>query len=118
MKNLLKLEEFAMFGLGILAFNQLHYPWWWFLVLLLTPDIGMLGYLINSKVGAFTYNLCHHKGLAIIIYIIGVAYNNDLIQLIGIMVFSHASLDRIFGYGLKYNSSFQNTHLGKVGKHN
>lgn len=118
MKELLKLEELAMFGLGVLAFNQLHYAWWWFLVLLLTPDIGMLGYLFNSKIGAFAYNLCHHKGLAIIIYIIGVAYSNDLIQLIGIIVFSHASLDRIFGYGLKYTSSFQDTHLGKVGKYN
>lgn len=115
MKNLLKLEELAMFGLGILAFNQLHYAWWWFIVLLLTPDIGMLGYLVNSKFGAVTYNLFHHKGLAAVIYIIGIVCNDTVLQLIGIIVFSHACMDRIFGYGLKYKSSFKDTHLGKIG---
>ncbi|CAH8284946.1 uncharacterized protein DUF4260 [Mariniflexile fucanivorans] len=115
MKTTLKLEELLMFVLGILAFNQLNFAWWWFLVLILTPDIGMLGYLVNSKVGAFFYNIFHHKALAIIIYLIGMFYENEKIQLIGIILFSHASFDRIFGYGLKYNSSFQDTHLGKIG---
>ncbi|WP_445955582.1 DUF4260 domain-containing protein [Yeosuana sp.] len=115
MKTTLKLEELLMFILGILAFNQLNFSWWWFLVLILTPDIGMLGYLINSKVGAFTYNVFHHKGLAISIYFLGIYFQNQMIQLVGIILFSHSSLDRLLGYGLKYSSSFQDTHLGKIG---
>lgn len=114
MKTTLKLEELAMFGLGIFAFNQLDFAWWWFLILILAPDIGMIGYLINSKVGALTYNVFHHKGLAILIYLAGVYLNNEVVQLAGIILFSHASLDRIFGYGLKYSTSFNDSHLGPL----
>lgn len=116
MKTTLKLEELAMFGLGVLAFNQLDYAWWWFLILILVPDLGMLGYLINSKTGALTYNFFHHKGLAIFIYFVGIYFSNHILQLTGIILFSHASFDRIFGYGLKYSASFHHTHLGIIGK--
>ena len=94
-----------MFGLGILAFNQLDFAWWWFLVLILTPDIGMLRYLVNSKIGALIYNIFHHKGLAILVYIAGIYFANNIMELTGIILFSHASFDRVFGYGLKYDTS-------------
>ena len=101
-----------MFGLGILAFNQLGFAWWWFLTLILTPDIGMFGYLINSKIGALTYNICHHKGLAILIYFLGIYLAYDILQLLGIILFSHAALDRVSGYGPEYDTSFNDKHLG------
>ena len=116
MKTTLKLEELVMFFLGIFAFNQLDSAWWWFLILILTPDIGMLGYLINTKIGAIVYNVFHYKGLAILIYLIGIYYLNDIVKLIGVILFSHASFDRIFGYGLKYFDNFKHTHLEEIGK--
>lgn len=116
MKTTLKLEELGMFVLGIYLFSELHFSWWWFLVLILTPDVSMLGYIVNSKIGGFTYNLFHHKGIAILVYLLGIYFNNQLTQLFGLILFSHASFDRIFGYGLKYSSSFHDTHLGKIGK--
>jgi len=115
MKTTLKLEELGMFILGIFLFTQLSYAWWWFLVLILLPDIGMLGYLISTKVGAIAYNICHHKGFAIVIYLMGIYFDIELLKLIGIILFSHASLDRIFGYGLKFKDDFKNTHLGEIG---
>jgi|SRR5690554_1455930 len=114
MKTALKIEELMMFVLGILAFNQLDFAWWWFLLLILTPDIGMLGYVLNTKIGAFTYNMFHHKGIAIAFYLLGIYFENEVLQLIGIILFSHASLDRIFGYGLKFTDSFKHTHLGNM----
>ncbi|HET8810922.1 MAG TPA: DUF4260 domain-containing protein [Flavobacteriaceae bacterium] len=114
MKTVLKLEEFAMFLLGIYAFSLLDFAWWWFLVLLLAPDIGTLGYLFGNKTGAFCYNLFHHKGIAILVYFFGIFIQNEILQLIGVILFSHASLDRIFGYGLKYEKGFKFTHLGNL----
>jgi len=32
------------------------------------------------------------------------------------IMLGHASLDRILGYGLKHLDSFNNTHLGIIGK--
>lgn len=116
MKTTLKLEELAMFGLGIYLFTLLDYQWWWFLVLLLAPDIGMIGYLFGNKIGALAYNIFHHKGIAILLYGLGIFFGEQVIQLIGIILFSHASFDRVMGYGLKYNKGFKYTHLGEIGK--
>lgn len=115
MKISLKLEEVLMFMLGIYLFSLLDYQWWWFLVLLLAPDIGMVGYGLGNKVGALMYNIFHHKGLAIIMYLLGIFLSLPLLQLTGIILFSHASMDRIFGYGLKYDKGFKYTHLGEIG---
>lgn len=112
MKNILRIEEVAMFALAIYSAYQLPYAAWVFWALLLVPDIGMLGYLVNIKTGAFTYNLLHHKGIAIVIFILGIFIENTGLQLTGIIMFGHASMDRIFGYGLKYADSFKHTHLG------
>jgi hypothetical protein len=118
MKTILKLEELAMFVLGIFMFGLLGYSWWLFPVLILTPDIGMLGYLVNYKIGATVYNIFHHKGIAILLYFLGMYLSVPIVQLIGVIVFSHASMDRIFGYGLKYERGFKYTHLGEIGKKN
>ncbi|VXD12904.1 DUF4260 domain-containing protein [Marinoscillum sp. 108] len=112
MKNLLKLEEVAMFGLSIYLFTLTSFSWWWYPALLLLPDIGMIGYAINTRVGALTYNFLHHKGIAVIILLAGWQFGNDVLSLSGIILFGHASMDRVFGYGLKYPDHFQHTSLG------
>lgn len=107
-----------MLALGLFLFGQLDYAWWWFPLLILTPDIGMLGYLFGDRPGAVAYNLFHHKGLALLIYLGGSYFSIPLCQLVGTILFAHASLDRVFGYGLKYDKGFRYTHLGEIGKHN
>lgn len=116
MKIQLKLEYFTFLVLGILAFAMTGFSWWWFLGLFFVPDISMLGYAVNSKVGAFCYNLFHHFGVAIIAYLIGRLYALPYLTMIGTILFAHAAFDRIFGYGLKYSDSFHHTHLGSIGK--
>ncbi|MFP2996755.1 DUF4260 domain-containing protein [Spongiivirga sp. MCCC 1A20706] len=116
MKSIVKIEELAMFLLGVFMFNQLDFAWWHFVVFFLLPDIGMLGYAVNPKFGALCYNIFHHKGIALVIYFIGAYSSNQWILFAGIILFSHSCFDRILGYGLKYSDSFNNTHLGKIGK--
>jgi len=116
MKSIIKLEELGLFLFGIYLFSQLDYAWWWFLVLILAPDFSMIGYAFGNKSGAFLYNLFHHRGIAIIIYLLGIYLSDDLIQLTGIILFTHSSMDRMMGYGLKYDTGFKFTHLGEIGK--
>lgn len=104
-----------MFGLSIYLFSLLNFAWWWYLALILVPDIGMIGYALNTRMGAITYNIFHHKGLAVIILICGYVVHHEWLTLSGIILFGHASMDRIFGYGLKYTDDFKHTHLGKIG---
>jgi hypothetical protein len=118
MKSILKVEEAAMTALGIyfLTRYNLGLPFWIWAVIFFSPDISMLGYLVNTKIGAFSYNLFHHKGIAIVLAFAGYYLQNDLLTAIGILLFAHASFDRIWGYGLKYADSFKNTHLGSLEK--
>ncbi|MCP4458170.1 MAG: DUF4260 domain-containing protein [Cytophagales bacterium] len=116
MKEILKLEEAMMFTLSVYLFVQTDFAWWWFPALILAPDVSMLGYLVNPRIGAFMYNLFHHKALAIVILLAGWYFVLPSLVLSGIILFGHSSLDRVFGYGLKYSDNFQHTHLGKVGK--
>ncbi len=116
MKTVLKLEETALFVLGIFLFNRLSYEWWWFLALILAPDLSMIGYVFGNKSGALFYNIFHHKGIALLIYAAGCYLSIESAQLAGIILFSHSAMDRIFGYGLKYEKGFKYTHLGEIGK--
>lgn len=116
MKNLIKAEEALMLALAVYLNQQLSMAGWWFWALFLAPDIGMVGYLINPRAGAFTYNLFHHKGVAVAFYLGGLFLQNEVLQFTGLLLFGHSSFDRMLGYGLKFNDSFQHTHLGMIGK--
>ena len=116
MKNLLKLEELFLFGLSLLLFSELDYSWGWYALLFFAPDLSMIGYLANPQVGSWTYNLIHHKGLAIALYVLGYLMANPALQFAGTLLLGHSSFDRVLGYGLKYPDSFQATHLGKIGR--
>lgn len=116
MKQLIKWEEAAMFALGIVLIAPLPYAWYWWLVWILAPDLSMIAYLAGNRVGAIGYNLAHHKGLAIALYILGLYKALPGFEYAGMILFSHSSMDRAMGYGLKYFTGFQDTHLGRIGK--
>lgn len=117
MKTLLKLEEGAELLLAIvLAYTTLPFAWWWYWALFLTPDVGMLGYAVNARVGALTYNLLHHKAVAIACYVLGLYTASAELQFTGLLLFGHSAFDRLFGYGLKFPDAFKHTHLGWIGE--
>ena len=116
MKNIIKLEEMGMLIMSIFALIWLKVDWWYFTILFLGPDISAAGYLVGNKFGAACYNTFHHKGIAVAFILIGFFYNYWLIEVIGIIIFGHSSMDRMAGYGLKYNEGFKFTHLGVIGK--
>ena len=118
MKNLLRTEEIMLFIFSVVLFANLHQPWWIYFAFFLAPDISMAGYLANTKTGALTYNFVHHKGVAVLVWLIGIATGNIILQMAGLLLLGHSSLDRVLGYGLKYPDSFQHTHLGMIGKEN
>lgn len=116
MKNLLNLEELAQFVFAYLLTLHLGHDWWLFWALILVPDIGMIGYLVSTKVGAFSYNLFHHKGVALAVAAIGFYTLNDWVLFAGLLLYGHSAMDRIFGYGLKFSDDFKHTHLGMIGQ--
>ena len=113
---ILKTEEAFLLILSYFLFTKTGVAIYWYFVFFLAPDLSMLGYLADTKVGAFFYNLGHHKALAIALYLAGIYFALPVLQATGLIMLGHSSFDRILGYGLKYPDSFQNTHLGRIGK--
>ena len=116
MKSWLRVEEAFLLALSLFLFSRLDYPWWWFALLLFAPDLGMLGYLANSRLGAYLYNAVHHRAVAVSLYVAGALSRLPALQLTGLVLFAHSSLDRVFEYGLKYPDAFGHTHLGRTGR--
>lgn len=116
MKNLLKLEQIALFAFSIFLFCHTEFAWWWFPLLLLVPDLSMIAYLGGPKLGAVVYNIVHHQALALAVLCVGWQFGNEICYFAGIILLGHSSMDRIFDYGLKYPDAFKHTHLGWIGK--
>lgn len=114
MKNLIKLEEAAITAVSIyfLYVYNLGLSIWIWIPLFLSPDISMLGYLVNTTVGAFTYNLFHHRAIGLGLAFAGYGMHIPILLTVGILLVAHSSFDRMLGYGLKYTDGFKHTHLG------
>jgi hypothetical protein len=115
MTRVLRLEEIGFFLFSIFLFSTLSVSWWWFPVLLLAPDLAMLGYAFGPRAGAWIYNVVHHRTLSLALYVAGVWATAPWLSLAGVILLGHSSLDRVLGYGLKHSDSFTHTHLGWIG---
>ncbi|MGI4835424.1 MAG: DUF4260 domain-containing protein [Janthinobacterium lividum] len=116
MKTLLKTEELAEMLLALFIFAHLPFAWWVLPATFLLPDLSMLGYLAGPRVGAASYNLAHHKAMAVAVGVAGGLLGLPLVVLVGTVLLFHSAFDRLLGYGLKYSTGFQDTHLGRAGK--
>src|SRR5690606_18684155 len=111
MKNLLIIDQFALLVATYLLSLYLVYIWWLFFVLLLLPDVSIIGYAINNRIGAWFYNIFHHQAIGILLIVFGYVLISPAITLAGSIILGHSSMDRCFGYGLKYSKGFKFTHL-------
>ena len=116
MNSILRIEQGAFFGTSIIALYFFGVPWWGYIVLLLGPDISMIGYVFGPTTGALMYNIFHHKGVGVIIGMVGFIFGGQIAIMMGIIIVGHSSMDRMLGYGLKYPDAFTHTHLGWIGK--
>lgn len=108
---LLRLEGAAVLIGSVWAYGHLDHWWGWFALLFLAPDVGMIGYLVNTRWGAVCYNLFHTYlgplGLVGLAWQLGSTWG----LAIGLVWSAHIGFDRLLGYGLKQASGFDRTHL-------
>ena len=106
-------------GATMLAGSVLLYwmgggSWWLFALLLLAPDLSMLGYLAGPRVGAVSYNVFHSYPLPAALGLVGLFVGAPLAVSVALVWFAHIGMDRLMGYGLKYPTDFKDTHLQRV----
>jgi Domain of unknown function (DUF4260) len=112
----LRLEGLAVFAAGLVGFLALGVPWYAFPLLLLVPDLSAVGYLRGPRVGAIVYNVVHDLFTGMAIVGLGLATGVVPVAAAGAILVAHSGMDRAAGYGLKLPTSFQDTHLGRIGK--
>jgi len=113
-KRLLHLEGFAVFGLSLYLYWLNDYSWLFFFLLILAPDLAMLGYLLNNEFGAKLYNLFHTYFVSLFVILLGLFFSNSTILVAGIIWTAHIGMDRMVGYGLKFPTHFKDNHLNQL----
>ena len=111
-----RLEGGVLLVLALLTYGKLAGPWLLFLLLILAPDLFMLGYLRGPKLGAAVYNLGHTWLLPGVLTAVGFLAGISFALDVAVIWFGHIGADRLLGYGLKLPTGFQDTHLGRIGR--
>lgn len=76
----------------------------------------MMGYIRDAAFGSWTYNLFHTYAVPILFAVSGILAQQPALVLPAIIWAAHIGFDRMLGYGLKLPTSFQDTHLGRIGR--
>jgi hypothetical protein len=108
---LLRVEEACLLLAAVLVYSHSHYSWLLFVLAFLAPDLFMLGYCFNVRIGSALYNLGHFLVLPLALFAFAYGMRRPWLMAIAIIWFSHIAFDRMLGYGLKYPTHFKDTHL-------
>ncbi|MBY0531768.1 MAG: DUF4260 domain-containing protein [Xanthobacteraceae bacterium] len=113
---LLMAEGLALFAICIFAYWKLGVTWWLFAILILAPDATMIGYLAGPRLGANLYNAAHITVLPLLLGFAGFYTGSVVAMALAVIWLAHIGMDRMLGFGLKYETGFGDTHLGPIGK--
>ena len=113
-KLLLRLEGLGILALCVFLYHQTGESWWWFAGLFLAPDLSFLAYLAGRPAGTVAYNATHTELGPLALAAAGLTILPVALPF-ALIWGAHVGWDRLVGYGLKYASSFDHTHLGPVG---
>src|SRR4029077_248019 len=115
-KILLRLEGLTLFA-GMTLLYAVWGGWWWVsAIVFLAPDLSFAAYLADPKTGAIVYNAAHSYMAPVALMTAGFAAGEPLVFSIAMIWLAHIGIDRALGYGLKYQTGFGFTHLGRIGK--
>lgn len=114
--SILRLEGVGAFVAAVGGYILLDGPLWLFAILILAPDVGMLGYVAGARVGSVTYNVLHTYVGPLLLAAVGYWMAAELVTLAALVWAAHIGADRALGYGLKHATAFGDTHLGRVGR--
>jgi hypothetical protein len=112
----LRIEGLAAFAAGLVVYAVNGGEWLWVIPLLLLPDLSAIGYLAGPRTGAAAYNSLHTWAPGFIALALGLWIESAGLLIVAAVLIAHVGVDRALGYGLKLPSSFQETHLGRIGR--
>ena len=112
--TLLRVEGIAVAVAAVALYAHGDHSWLLFALLILAPDLSMLGYLAGTRVGALVYDIVHTSAWPVALGAVGVLADSDSAVAVALIWLAHIGVDRALGYGLKYPTGFKDTHLQRV----
>ncbi|UCI07517.1 DUF4260 domain-containing protein [Mesorhizobium sp. B1-1-8] len=112
----IRLEWLAATVAAVVFYAATGVSWWLFALLILAPDLSMLGYLAGPRVGAIAYNAFHTLIFSLALLLAGSPLASSTTTAVALIWLAHIAIDRALGYGLKLSTGFQDTHLGRIGR--
>lgn len=113
-RRLLHLEGLAVAAASLALYFDAGHGWLLLVVVILAPDLSLLGYLGGPRLGALAYDAVHTYAGPVALGAVGVLGGYDLAVQLALVWLAHIGLDRLLGYGLKYPTGFKDTHLQRV----
>jgi hypothetical protein len=111
---LLRIEGVVLAAAATAVYLHLDYSVLALIGLLVVVDLSLLGFLAGPRVGTLTYNLAHTVALPLLLGAIGVLSDGSIPVQVALAWLAHIGIDRALGFGLKYPSAFNDTHLQRV----
>jgi hypothetical protein len=115
-RDLLRWEGVALF-IGMTLFYWISgASWLHYALVFFVPDLAFLAYLSGPRIGAGVYNATHATIGPLLLVLFGLLTAEPLPGSLAMIWLAHIGFDRMLGYGLKYETGFRFTHLGRIGK--
>ncbi len=113
-RKTVQLEHLTLLICMIYVYYISRYSWGLFLALLFVPDISIVFYIFNQEVGKIAYNVVHTYAVPLVILLLDAfLFEHIFVRPVCIIWIIHLSMDRVIGYGLKYDK-FKETHIQKL----
>ena len=116
----LRSEGFALLLVALALYARSGARWWVFAACFLLPDVSFAAYLVGVRAGAVAYNLAHSYVGPLALLLVSVWFyrtgQHEGMMTVALIWLAHIGWDRMLGYGLKSDRSFDETHLGPIGK--
>ena len=113
---LLRLEGLAIFAFSLMAYEFMGFPWGFFILIFLVPDLSLIAYFHSPRVGAIAYNIMHSYVLPLMLFAYGFFVSSASADKVAIVWIANIGFYRALGFGLKYPRGFRYTHFGKLGQ--
>lgn len=113
-RSLLRLEGLAVVAGALVLYFHEGFGWVLLAALALAPDLSLAAYAGGARLAAPAYDLAHTDVFPIALGVAGVLAGAGLAVQLALIWLAHIGIDRLVGYGLKYPSSFKETHIQRV----
>lgn len=111
---LLHLEGAALLTAALTLYAHSGFNWWTLALFLLAPDLAIVFYAVNPRIGGFVYNLVHTTVFPLALGLLSASSGNPAGVQIALIWLAHIGMDRTFGYGFKYPENFKETHFSRI----